>query len=63
MFHSGSGLRFRRSFHSRGLSGGLGGLRPINRAAGAALRLIELILVRVYSRANHNDFFLLSSIP
>ena len=35
----------------------LGGLRPVDRAAGAALRSIDLTHVRVYSRAIHNDFF------
>ena len=41
----------------------LGGRRPVDRAAGAALRLIDFTHVRVYSRATHDDFFfLLSSI-
>ena len=41
----------------------LGGRRRVDHAAGAALRLIDLTHVRVYSRATHDDFFfLLSSI-
>ena len=40
----------------------LGGRRPVDRAAGAALRLIDLTHVRVYSKATHDDFLLLSSI-
>ena len=35
----------------------LGGRRPVDRTAGAALRLIDLTPVRVYSRATHDDFF------
>ena len=35
----------------------LGGRRPVDRAAGAALRLIGFTHVRVYSRATHDDFF------
>ena len=35
----------------------LGGRRPVDRATGAALRLINLAHVRVYSRATHDDFF------
>ena len=35
----------------------IGGWRPVDRAAGAALRLIDLTHVRVYSRATHVDFF------
>ena len=31
--------------------------RPVDRAAGAALGLIDLTHVRVYSRATHNDLF------
>ena len=33
------------------------GRRPVDRAAGAALRLIDFTHVRVYSRATHDDFF------
>ena len=41
----------------------LGGRRPVDRAAGAGLRMIDLTHVRVCSRATHDDsFFLLSSI-
>ena len=35
----------------------LGGRRLVDRAAGAALRLIDLTHVRVYSKATHDDFF------
>ena len=35
----------------------LGGRRPVDRASGAALRLIDLTHVRVYSRANDDFFF------
>ena len=35
----------------------LGGRCPVDRAAGAALRFINLAHVRVYSRATHDDFF------
>ena len=35
----------------------LGGRRPVDRAAGAALRLIDLTHGRLYSRASHDDFF------
>ena len=35
----------------------LGGRRPVDRAAGAAVRLIDLTHVCVYSRATHDDFF------
>ena len=33
------------------------GRRPVDRTAGAALSLIDLTHVRVYSRATHDDFF------
>ena len=52
--HGDLGLRFRRSFSQ---PRSLGGRRPVDRAAGAALRLIDLTHVRVYSRATHYDFF------
>ena len=35
----------------------LGGRCPVDRAAGAALRLIDLTHVRVYSKATYDDFF------
>ena len=40
--HGDSGLRFRRSFSQ---PRSLGGRRPVDRAAGAALRLIDILLM------------------